>query len=85
VNTLVNAQDDVVGSLERRVLPKARKFSELGVAGKEDALPDVHPVGATARRITAEDPPGGGDVHELPPAPAEEAARSRPGPLRTIV
>jgi DNA recombination protein RmuC len=74
VNTLVKAQDDVVGSLERRVLPKARKFSELGVAGEEETLADVRPVGATARRVTAEELPCAGDVHALPPAPAEDAA-----------
>ncbi len=74
VNTLVKAQDDVVGSLERRVLPKARKFSDLGIAGSDEALPDVRPVGATARRVSADELPAGGDVHELAPPSVEDAA-----------
>jgi DNA recombination protein RmuC len=73
VNSLVKAQDDVVGSLERRVLPSARKFSQLGVAGTEEELPDVRPVGTTTRRVQAAELPAAGGVHELTP-PAEEAA-----------
>jgi hypothetical protein len=72
--TLVKAQDEVVGSLERRVLPEARKSSEFGIAAGEEALPDVRPVGATARRVTAEELPDGGDVHELTPPSAADAA-----------
>ena len=53
VNSLVTAQGDVVGSLERRVLPTARRFSTLGVAGTEEVLPEMRPVGATARRVQA--------------------------------
>jgi DNA recombination protein RmuC len=74
VNSLVTAQGDVVGSLERRVLPSARRFSTLGVAGTEEVLPEVRPVGATARRVQAPELPTGGAVHELTPPPAEEAA-----------
>ena len=74
VNTLVKAQDEVVGSLERRVLPKARKFSELGIAREDETLPDLRPVGATARHVTAEELPPAGDVHELVPPSAEDVA-----------
>jgi hypothetical protein len=70
----VTAQGDVVGSLERRVLPSARRFSTLGVAGTEEVLPEVRPVGATARRVQAPELPTSGAVHELTPPPAEEAA-----------
>jgi DNA recombination protein RmuC len=73
VNTLVKAHDEVVGSLERRVLPTARRFSELGIAGSDEALPAVDPVGATARRVTAEELPTGGDIDELLPPPADAA------------
>jgi DNA recombination protein RmuC len=74
VNSLVDAQDHVVGSLERSVLPKARKFSELGVAGTEEQLPGVRPVPATARRVQAEELAAGGEIRELPPPSTEEAA-----------
>jgi DNA recombination protein RmuC len=39
----VGAYNDTVGSLERRVLPSARRFSELGVRGKKD-LPTLEAV-----------------------------------------
>lgn len=74
VNSLVKAQDDVVGSVERRVLPKARRFSELGVAGGDEALPEVRSVAASARRVQAPELPAAGEVHELGPPPSEEAA-----------
>lgn len=74
VNSLVKAQDEVVGSVERRVLPKARQFSELGVAGSEEELPDVREVAASTRRVQAPELPTAGEVHELTPPPTEEAA-----------
>jgi DNA recombination protein RmuC len=74
VNTLVKAQDEVIGSLERRVLPTARRFCDLGVAGSEEQLPDVRPVGATTRRVQAPELPAGGNVRELQPPSAEDAA-----------
>jgi DNA recombination protein RmuC len=74
INSLVKAQDEVVGSVERRVLPKARRFSELGVAGSDEQLPDMRGVAASPRRVQAPELPGGGEVHELAPPTAEEAA-----------
>lgn len=74
VNSLVKAQDEVVGSVERRVLPKARQFSELGVAGSEEELPDVRAVAASTRRVQAPELPTAGDIRELTPPPTEEAA-----------
>jgi DNA recombination protein RmuC len=74
VNSLVKAQDEVVGSVERRVLPKARQFSELGVAGREEELPDVRAVAASTRRVQAPELPAVGEVHELTPPPTEEVA-----------
>ena len=72
VNSLVGAQADVVGSLESRVLPSARKFSALGVTGSEEELPDVRPVTAATRRVQAPELPAASGIHEL--TPAEEAA-----------
>jgi DNA recombination protein RmuC len=56
VNSLVKTQDDVVGSIERRVLPKARQFAELGVAGSEEGLPEVRAVPAPTWRVQAPEP-----------------------------
>ena len=41
----------MVGSVESRVLPTLRRFSELGVSS--DELPEVRPVESAARTITA--------------------------------
>lgn len=73
VNSLVTAQNEVVGSVERRVLATARKFPELSVARPEEELPTARSVTATARRVQADELPTG-EVRELPPPPAEEAA-----------
>ena len=74
VNSLVNAQSEVVGSLERRVLPTARKFAELGVAGAGEQLPGLRPVTATARLVQAHELDVGGDPRQMPSSDAEEAA-----------
>ena len=53
--SLGNAVDSFnasVGSMERNVLPQARKFTELGVAG--DELPSVDPVEALVRLPASE-------------------------------
>jgi DNA recombination protein RmuC len=72
VNSLVSAQNDVVGSVERRVLVTGRKFAELGVAGPEEEFPEARSVTNTVRRVQADELPAA-EVRELPPL-AEEAA-----------
>jgi DNA recombination protein RmuC len=42
--------NNAVGSLERQVLPAARRFTELGVQSKKD-MPDLEPI-ETAARLT---------------------------------
>ena len=54
-----------VGSLERRVLPAARKFEALGVTSAASSIPALEPVELDPREPQAE---------ELAEAPAEEAA-----------
>jgi DNA recombination protein RmuC len=46
----VQHYNNAVGSLERQVLPAARRFTELGVQSKKD-MPDLEPV-ETAARLT---------------------------------
>jgi hypothetical protein len=56
------------------VLPKARRFSELGVAGSDEQLPEMRGAAVSTRRVQAPELPGGGEVHELTPSAGEEAA-----------
>ncbi len=44
--------NQALGSLESRVLPSARRFRELGAAGG-DELPEIEPLEAQPRRLTA--------------------------------
>ena len=48
----VGAYNDAVGSLERNLLPGARKFTELGIQ-KKDEIPDLTPVETDAREVAA--------------------------------
>jgi DNA recombination protein RmuC len=60
----VEAYNAAVGSLERQVLPQARRFPELGVTG-DAALPTLEPVEQLARKA--------GTVAGVDPADAREA------------
>jgi len=52
----VGAYNDAVGSLERRVLPKAREMSALGVVPPGTEIPELQPLTeATPRLVTAEE------------------------------
>jgi len=53
----VESYNSAVGSLERQVLPQARRFTELGVTA-DAALPTLEPVERLAREPAA--PPGNG-------------------------
>jgi DNA recombination protein RmuC len=48
LSTAVEAYNAAVGSLERHVLPQARRFGELGVTG-EAPLPALEPIGQLVR------------------------------------
>ena len=56
----VSAYNQAVGSLERSVLPGARKFVELGIQGKKD-LPELEPIEALTRST---DTPGDDESDE---------------------
>jgi len=50
----VESYNKAVGSLERNVLPQARRFHELGVVGGADKeMPELEPVDGTARSLEA--------------------------------
>ena len=51
LESATKAYNEMVGSVERRVLPTLRRFSGLGVSS--DELPEVRPVESAARTITA--------------------------------
>ena len=53
----VEAYNDAVGSLERRVLPQARRFHELGVVGSgAREVPELDQLDAVARRPEGVEP-----------------------------
>jgi DNA recombination protein RmuC len=56
LNKAVKSHNAAVGSYESRLLPGAKRFTELGVEAKTE-LPEPAPVDALARRPTDADPP----------------------------
>ena len=72
LGTAVEAYNAAVGSLERQVLPQARRFGELGVTA-DAPLAQLEPIGQLARNPgtpTAADPPAAAE----PPATVEPPA-----------
>jgi DNA recombination protein RmuC len=49
----INSYNDAVGSLERSVLPSARRFQELQGIGSEDDLPELDGLDKSARQLSA--------------------------------
>jgi DNA recombination protein RmuC len=66
LNSAVTAYNSAVGSLERQVLPQARRFHELGVTA-DAALTTLEPVAQLARPTTAPAPDN--PDSEAPPRP----------------
>ncbi len=53
LNGAVDAYNKAVGSLERNVMPQARRFQELGVGGSDKEVPMLDQVDAIARDVQA--------------------------------
>ena len=54
LTSAVEAYNKAVGSLERNVLPQARRFHDLGaVAGSDKEIPALEQVNAVARDLQA--------------------------------
>ncbi|MGH2742349.1 MAG: DNA recombination protein RmuC [Thermoleophilaceae bacterium] len=53
LNTSVEAYNRVAGSLERRLLPAARRLPQTGAVGSDVELPDVQGVDLRAREVQA--------------------------------
>ena len=68
----VKAYNETVGSLERSVLPQARKFERHGITGIE--VPELQPVQQQARLLAAAEL-ADGDAQETQPALEPLAAR----------
>jgi len=69
----VKTYNDLLGSLEGRVLPQARKFEDLGILARGTRLPETSTVDAHARPISV------GRYPHVPELAAEyEAARAEP-------
>ncbi|HEY0768671.1 MAG TPA: DNA recombination protein RmuC [Steroidobacteraceae bacterium] len=73
LGTAVEAYNAAVGSLERQVLPQARRFRELGVSA-DAPLPELEPIGQLARNPGA--PMAAGPPAE-PPAGTAGATNAR--------
>ncbi|MBI2216580.1 MAG: DNA recombination protein RmuC [Candidatus Rokubacteria bacterium] len=75
----VEAYNDAVGSIERRVLPAARRFRDLG-AGTRDDIPPLEAIDQGLRRLTA---PEFAEQLELAPEASDAGARPRRRAART--
>ena len=57
IERCVSTYNQVIGSFERRVLSSARKFNELGVAGRDGAeIPDLSPTDKSTRQVSLAEP-----------------------------
>jgi len=68
----VEAYNKGVGSLERQVLPQARRFREHGITGVE--LPELAPVDRQARALAAAELGDGGETPSLEILPSDAHA-----------
>jgi DNA recombination protein RmuC len=83
LNNAVDAFNKAVGSLERNVLPQARRFQELGlVGGAEKELVALDQVDATTRALQAPELMGGRPALSAVPFASEDEAVPPPAAAR---
>jgi DNA recombination protein RmuC len=66
LDSAVKRYNDLVGSLESRVMPKARQFSELEVEGTREPLAELKPVETQTRLLRADPDPATRDAEIIP-------------------
>lgn len=69
LNTSVKSYNELVGSLESRVLTQAKRMRDLGVVADSKELPEAPTIELVAREVSIADPPD--NVAELPRAEGE--------------
>jgi len=79
LESAVKRYNELVGSLESRVMPQARRFSELEIEGTGEPLAELKPVDAQTRLLRGDDaaPRDAEIIPLVQPGPAGE--RSQPG------
>ena len=73
LDNAVRHYNNFVGSLESRVMPQARKFTELDVDGTQTALAELKPVDTQTRLPRAEAEPGLRDAEIIALVPGDRA------------
>ena len=66
LGTAMNAYNDAIGSLERNVLPKARKFDELEVSSQIKDIETLDPVEHSIRALNAPEAQGTASEDDVP-------------------
>lgn len=57
LDSSVSQFNKVVGTLDRRVLPSARKFTELGISGEKKPLQEVEPIEKLSSELSGKSDP----------------------------
>jgi len=74
LNSTVDAHNKAIGSMERMVLPTARKFPELGAVAADKGLPAARGVDSTAREVQARELPAAVEPPDVRVDDVDEAA-----------
>src|SRR5579864_831600 len=76
LDSAVKRYNDLVGSLESRVMPQARRFNELEIEGASEPLAELKPVETQTRLLRGEAEIGSRDAEIIALVPGE---RAQPG------